>query len=344
MAWTRNWATETATRFIRKADINDFVEALNERQEKVLGGGAPYGTYDVGDVATDGTLALPAKALGQFQDWVELSYGSFVVSHDAGVERGGDHWDGEDTKPSDDTYGALADVFSAAGLAHNNWRRYTTHPDEGGGVAYGNIQEGDIIGLWLFQDLYAVLNVLVWTADGIPSWSAEAEDNTRQGDNDWDVLWADAKTNAEADWPNLLSFDQYPEAGTGGFCSNITGQYNAELWRAYAYLKGTVHAGDLANAAEFYAYAEIEGADTRVFDANGDDVQEDVWSHWRTQNNAAGAPGDRDILSGAALGGTDKPTWCTAPPPAENSRRGYAVTDECVVWRWNVAGGLTQAV
>lgn len=41
------------------------------------------------------------------------------------------------------------------------WRRYTTHPDDGGSLLYGPIQAGDVIGDWLYEDIQAGFNLKV---------------------------------------------------------------------------------------------------------------------------------------------------------------------------------------
>lgn len=123
MDWTSNpdWSSLT--------NINDFIGAIRERQTALCQ--TPLKSLkNVGDDVQAYTLWR------DLQQWVEDNDWSFVVSHDVGVKRAISYYDAV-AGTSAPYYANLAAVFSAAGLSTSNWRRYTTHPDDGGSGTIG---------------------------------------------------------------------------------------------------------------------------------------------------------------------------------------------------------------
>ena len=312
------WATTNWTNYdwSQAAILNEFVGAVNERKS-VLGQGEPFATVNAGDDVQAATL------FRAYQNWIESNLFSFVVSHDAGVARSSGHFDGEVIIPA---YASLAEVFSAAGLAHANWRRYTTHPDEAGVVGYGQMQVGDIIGPWIFEDIQKCLNVLVWIRWGCGIVGGD----TYQGvgvDTDWET----AKAKAEANWArkgdgwNPVTFSDSWAIGANLY---------AELYRS----TGNFFVEDVWNGINRSADWYIKATKRTVFDAYGDDVIEDKYSFWLADEPANG---DTTIESSAEFGDASvKPNnpWCDSP----TSERGWdSYIEQMVVIRWNVSGGLT---
>ncbi|OQY26088.1 MAG: hypothetical protein B6244_14310 [Candidatus Cloacimonetes bacterium 4572_55] len=65
-----------------------------------------------------------------------------------------------DILPPDASYDSMAHVMQVAGLPYSNFRAYTTHPNEGGSPEYRMARKGDITGIWLWEDLQAMMSVL----------------------------------------------------------------------------------------------------------------------------------------------------------------------------------------
>jgi len=360
MGWNRDWSSASGVPWIAVTDVNDFIKAVNERQGAVNGQRDLYDEKAVGDMATGHCRASGGyNWIQDLQGFVNTHYNFFVVSHDAGVQRNPNHWEGGATPPKDDRYGSLAEVFAAAGLAYSDWRRYTVHPSEGGDVQYGVAQEGDVLAPWLLTDLQAVLNVLVWRGTTIrgtrgqgdwewAEWSNEGETNAYQGDGDPQETWPLAKADAEAKWGPWYQADEEPPR-----CKSVGSpwydDYVAYLERYYAYLVTGEYLGDRACGVDFFVYAVKPSDDTVSWDANGDDVLEEAYSLWHSQTAAAGASGWREIVSTAPLGGTARPNWpgVSQPPPGGISH-GYRVMGDveghppggAALLRYDVPGGF----
>ena len=329
MGWSHDWSSSPSPA-VSLALVNEFMTAVRQRDAIVAG--APTGDFTdlaAEDIAQDGGGAggdWPMGWIYKLQAWVELNYMAFVKP------RGEAGYDGE----ADQGYfGDLADLFSEAGLGHEDWRRYTVHPADGGEVAYGRAEAADVAGTWLFHDLQAVLNVLIETAH-TASWYAQGETNDFGGAANDVEGWAAAKAAAEADWSGG-TLNESPAAWTYGVDRGGTPQlFNAELHRtaAYAYVLGVWDG--VERAVDWYFASEKIYApfvDTIFFDANGDDVLEDQLSHWLTDADPAGTA----FYSSTKLGTTAKPAWCAEPTGGHSIIRGYQkkVTSPAdVVIRW----------
>ena len=333
MGWSHDWSSSPSPA-VTLALVNEFMTAVRQR-DAIVAGEPTGGFADLAaeDIAQDGggaSLEWPQGWIYELQLWVEHNYMAFVKP------RGEAGYDGE----ADQGYfGDLADLFSEAGLGHEEWRRYTVHPSDGGEVAYGKAAAADAAGTWLFHDLQAVLNVLIETAR-TASWSAQGETNSYVGYDAFPMGtegWAQAKAAAEADWTGT-SVNSTPAASTYGIDLGGTPQeFGASLARtaAYAHILGVWDG--VERAVDWYFASEKIYApfvDTIEFDAYGDDVIEDVLSHWLTDADPAGT----DFYSSTKLGATTKPTpWCAEPTGGQSIIRGYQrqVTSPAdVVIRW----------
>lgn len=328
MAWTLDWTVANQD-WAAVANINDFQKATNERKDAIQVGAADA-------LKVPGDDVQEAAFWNAMQTWIETNYGSFVVSHDAGVARAADYYDNRATI---DAYGNLAAVFSAAGLGTTDWRRYTTHPDDAGADLGGKIVAGDIIGPWLFEDLQLVLNVLIWTAGSSMAWT----DKIRYyGEDDNEITWAAAKAGAEAVWAVSALAQTRPEAYSYGNL-NIGGVFTARLYRGALYLKIGANIGTgCSRAIDWHAYAE-KWHD--VWDANGDGLIENSWAKWLTDSpGQAVAQPQSSVRLGSDV--TILPVWCDEPPGAEQVQsKGYRVegggtpSGRCLV-RWDIANGF----
>jgi len=303
--------------------VNSFVNAVRERHKALYNGAEPPGISTV--AAGDDVQA--ASLWRALQQWVEDHYDQFVVSHTGGTAKSPGCYNGEADIP---TYGSLDDVFSAAGLSTTAWRAYTTHPDDGGTSHNRKIQAGDIIGPWLFEDLQAVLNVLVWTTPSA-SWDNKGEMNERSGfgqDSDYNTALVEAQQGFDA---SIYNGGACPTAG--GSETYQWGQWYINLFRWYSYIKTEPH-NAVARAVDFYASAHAYPGG--VWDRQGD------WPADYTPGTlyyvgSVGPSTDTTVYS-APVGDASAGNY---PNRGSGVTAGYECDDPpVVVVRWNVTDGF----
>ena len=339
------WTTTTweAADWALLANVNDFVNAIQERH-KALGNGTAHVTITTRVAGDDVQLASWWNAM---QAWVEGVLDRFAVCADAGAMRAAGHYDGAATV---DAYADLVALFSAAGLATTDWRRYTTHPDEGGADLGGKIVAGDIIGPWLFEDLQAVLNVMVWTKHGC-SWVDGGVENRNSGTGGGEATWAAAVAAAEADYAGLGNkvFDirTAPFSKTYGNC--VAGPlYGAtcDKTQAYNQISDSIWTG-LARDVDWYVRAQTptDGGYSWTFHAQGQTVADGVWKLWLTDTPGLAAS---TVISSAPIAPiTTTPTpFPPQPGVGEAPGLGWATTatGDAAVVRWNVTDGFTYTL
>lgn len=235
-----------------------------------------------------------------------------------------DHDNGPLTDEKDDfIYFNLDNWRATAGLNANGFRRST----DGTTFYYGQMQGGDIIGLWIIEDLQAGFGALKWILAESQSWTIA----TRQGGTAWpdgvqdghSPTWIDAKTLAEASWntngwaPSWPNWSGYPgpHAISAG---DVFYGFGAELGRIKSV--PSVSVTSISNAVAFYikGYKPIWGGTINaIYDDNGDGVIEGIWT--LNQESASTSM----TWTGDAIGGTDMPIWCNEPASWCYSSRGY---------------------
>lgn len=206
MSWTGLPATD-ATDWSAIAFARQFREALNERiafsDSGVSPDAFPYGQATVPVVGSDlqwsgtnsegdavGSWALtqqriedlapfylvashPLKTLGSSTPRDYANYTAFLVGEMA-------------------NFYTIESMFLEAGLTADGWRRTTVHPSDPAFVdfEYGQMQPGDIIGPWIFNDLQATLGVLRIKLYPATMSGSEFEGESEQLD-DYDDAYAD---------------------------------------------------------------------------------------------------------------------------------------------------------
>ncbi len=232
----------------------------------------------------------------------------------------------------------------------NGFRRATTWPTDwtdynDPAYSYGRIEEGDIIGPWLFNDAYNGLNLLRW--GWIPSsgtnyslygaWSGDGETNTKESGLQQGAVWATAKSNAETAFGasgSARSDDN--DTGAQASCATFVGGYYANISRMWGYLTlntaGSSLSGNFAKDIDYYT----EPRKYSVWHSHGDGLVEDIRDKFDTQSLAAGVTVP---ISDNHIG--DKtfsyPTWPAQPPPTVT--QGYLCSGVMIV-RWDVTNGL----
>jgi hypothetical protein len=298
------------------ARINQIQSAIAER----TGGGA---LSIAGDDVQDHLL------FASWQAAVEAILIEFVISHhvvagDSTIYPA-DHYFGTGVLP---TYTCLADLLMAAGLATDGWRRYTTHPDDGGVVHYGPMVSGDIIGWWIFEDLQDCLNCLAWKAAS-PTWIDGAH---QQAVCSWTTewSWANAKAYCDGIWPVDPGYTYgEPHRFSQGDAPNFDGSYYAELTaeKDKAYVDRLLAAD---KTIDFWVKGKAGGMGTPVFNNNGDaNISNGSYNKWHTAD--LGSVTEYETTD--YLGSTDKPAWFT-PPGAGSYGEGWRVDHQEALVRY----------
>jgi hypothetical protein len=151
--------------------LNEFVAAINERADLIndtaMEGPGTADKFTTKVAGEDVQDATGVEKIKEMQDWCLTNCVYFCPNFE--YDAPNDEYDPADYDGNATIINWTASNFKGyiAGFAVTppspHFRAYTTHPDDGGAVAYRSIAEGDIIGPWIFQDLQKALNGLVWT-------------------------------------------------------------------------------------------------------------------------------------------------------------------------------------
>lgn len=337
------WSTTTWTPGNIQQYADEFFLALNERS-----GLFPDELWEYQYEALN-----PGTAIQQYNLWwglqhmIEYIAQYFTISHENGIEK---------STPAliqqINGYETLADVFAATDLPHSNWRRYTTHPNDGGTVQYGRVQAGDIMGPWVFEDIQKCLNVLVWTTAGtnsVPGMSYVHTANFVDGVNYSgygldERTYTAAKAGAIADWGLSTStyYHVMAYSHAHGQYLNYYGRWDwdADIRHSDAKIQVTGLSAGVMREAIFYIWPiSLYGYD---FDDNG-------YGFTRDEYNMVGSPktGDGETIT-SDLSGTDTatmPNWIEDPPPGQGGAwgLGFGTSFAAAILKWNVAGGFEYA-
>ncbi len=236
---------------------------------------------------------------------------------------------------------------------------------------FGLIQKGDSINRHVEDELYALLNRIVWTK-AIPTWTANGENNVNEpfidpgigasGFSDQagaDAMWAymigEGDVAIASNTPTSAE-GQPPYVHTAGSLE-ATGSY-IEVGRAYSYAKDSGVPNLMAHSTEFYNYAILTADNLELgtlapappthghkyeFINDGDPVAHRVWTSW----NETAPVQDDEVLS-TKLGDIDLPEWVSQPEwdsidgtqYVNRNVGGYYASGVVAIRKWNVPGGL----
>ena len=231
---------------------------------------------------------------------------------------------------------------------------------------YGMIRKNEYISAEMIEDLYTGLNYLIWTRGGVAwhnygrgqgSLPPVPENNSKSiiqigiaSQAEWDIIWPIIVGNYDLIDAEPLD-NTAPLAVSSGnihFADPASG--GATLIRYYAYAHTTVPEF-FSCTVEMYCKPrrhtpEASPPDISVFDNNGDSVGE--------TENAFHRFSTPSVLDGLAvsdqIGNLDVPN---NPPPFPGepedpdiyfSDKGYLITEETAIVKWNVGGGFTYAI
>lgn len=199
---------------------------------------------------------------------------------------------------------------------------------------YGWIQQGDVIGPWIFADLQAACNALIWTLYDTSDWvSSASPGESYTGVGGPYTNWSDARDEAETDWhSNGASSGGSPYAyalvsGSGPYTAQIQRRAGVQTWAVPTAME------DRYKNLAYYLKPSAYG----TFDANGETLTEGAWTLWREESSITGETDVSSAAFGSSLVST-MPNWSA---PVDGGQRGYLVTDPSVVIvKWNVTDGF----
>jgi len=347
MGWSIDWATvvDADADWAAVTNVQDFQKAVNERHAAIT----RTTTVSLKNAGDD---VQAHQWIEDLQTWVEARYGYFVRSHDAGVERSAGYYDDGTTDPADDVYSSLADLFSRAGLETATWRAYETHPDDGGADQSRKIQGADIIGPWLFEDLQAVLNALIWTSP-THLFNANSANNRELESCTLQTSEAAAKSAVEGNWNGTPDEEQGGDPYAYAAIERWADDEGSEQWLAqidrlsqYGWLE-VLYDGvkrDIDWYIKTQQHQYVSGGNrtlqSREWWADPEtDVLEGKWSLW---SQDAGTQTESQYSTEKAGAFGTRPAWPASSPDAENeySVRGWETVDGAAVVRWNVTDGF----
>lgn len=236
---------------------------------------------------------------------------------------------------------------TAAGVSSNGFRRATNYDPqvddwtvvEGGmwtntGNGYGQIQEFDVFGPWIPDDIQRMLGVMdvveLTSADFV---SISTNHNIASGTGGTSNTWAAAQASLSAVYPTSLNF--YKPALPRKFYSgsqNSGGNYTASAIAQENEIRIILGSNqtNLTGTVDYYAFSEkISLPGNVAYDANGEDLIEDAWSLFDTFAYTAG--GGVTNLS-ATMGSLSLGNPPTAPIYPTQAHNGFDVTDEAATF------------
>lgn len=309
--------------------VNEYIKASNERSLST----------PLTEVA--GGEAIQRTPWYSIQMKLESAVGSatWAKSHEAdGTKRASDYWDGDTDLAlisGSDLFWTLATWRTSAGIA-SGFRRATTWPTDWTdysdaayvAAGYGFMQEGDILGPWIFVDLQEGLNRLIWRPiiDVSVSWQHNDVATLWSPSNSSHAVWATAKAAAQANYaaytPIKSAFYPFAEV-TGTLVSSV---YTADYGRRAPY--GQVTGLPILKKCEvdFYAFLRAAKWTDTGWTANWDDqglgFTENAWNLWHSNSATQTAT----VLSSSTFGGGTIPNDLPAAPsawPLNKQGQGY---------------------
>lgn len=222
-----------------------------------------------------------------------------------------------------------------------------------GVTEYRRIQPGDVIGPWLFEELYNGLNILKRTYK-YSAWTNGGSTNAKDAGATvyYPDAYIDAIGEAYANWNSGVWYgsDGYgPKAKSVGGCYPGDAHVSCSLNRRWAkgYLQHTWASSGTTCEIDWYAYAS---GDTLVpanpagewmpywskFDDNGDGLGQNCFTLWTSTHC------DTDeITTSGALGTSGRPNAALGHEDVRpggqywSSEQGYEVTQQFAVLNWN---------
>ena len=256
-----------------------------------------------------GTDVQAATYWVTLQSWLETECLSFI-----------DHVKGPLNDDEDAfLYFTLTTWRTTAGLNSSGFRRST---DNGASYSYGQMQAGDQIGPWIFEDLQKGFGALKWVVtngtfsgtdanaagqDYRPTWDAAQE---------W-IIWA---------WENYLDHRWWGDEGPYAWYNGAYG-FGGDYFSVQAYRgvgKYTIPSLSIPHIISLYLYSQKpSGSFTDIsFDDNGDAFTENEYFLKETSGGLTSTSWVSSIFGALSI-----PNVCSTPDSTHSYRQGYSVTN-----------------
>jgi len=338
--------------FLDVAVANEIRTAYQERIYYAMEWDLDIGVWSAGDSATVKTWWKTFQqgleyAIKNFDYWVDDDNSTYdpvgdsigITMHTLATWRAsaGLHDDGND----------LADGTSFRRVWAWNANEYATIPWADGPVDtedlawdYGYIQDGDIFGYWIYQDLQNGLSALRWTRRNAYFYT---NSTTRAGKGTDEADWATAIANAKSNYPGSAALGYLVVGTYGQYVAGRAGDdYQTWVEGDTGYCRVTGMTTDVDCSVQFYGIARaahLPMTSNYVFDDNGNGWSQDVYNDLGQSPLQSAETHDSTTLVGDDLSG-GWPTWCSDPTVSGDSARGYEflfqATDEIVaICKWD---------
>lgn len=240
-----------------------------------------------------------------------------------------DHDNGPLTDAGDNfLYFTLDNWRAAAGLNANGFRRST----DGSSFSYGQMQSGDIIGPWIFDDLQKGFGALKWVAGSL-GWTPVSSGNSGASIQvgqfpvwgNVSPYWNDLKDDTESAWPGGGSSGSPAAYTEGSLWHDVNGDgslyLDAGMLRRQA--TPTCSAATIPHIVVLYMRGEklFDWAwdDPIVYSDHGDGITEsESFYIQEASDEETGA-----LWTGETIGQSNSnlPSWCDQPPYLPNQLR-----------------------
>ncbi|HUX16673.1 MAG TPA: hypothetical protein VMW52_09390 [Phycisphaerae bacterium] len=215
-------------------------------------------------------------------------------------------------------------------------------------ILCGRAREGDYVGPWLFNELYAAIRRLHMVMSRWNDWGGSYRYKFAMGESE--AGWPATVAACEADWSaggdpesGTMEFSETgPDCWTNGWRSSESAWCQAECRRHHMQQKVVFWSAGSGLLCDVKFVAEAAAAQDGTFNAMGDAAASQTAVVWQTLS------GQADVLeytSGVwelARAGTQPSPWPDNPPVGSTAYVGYCVPDN---WAWgvkdfSVAGGF----
>lgn len=308
----------------------------------------------------------------EIQSWVYGYASYFLQSHSTdGTYLGDSYFHGRSNL---DNFGGSnlnwtnENVFKACGLwkdsSHYGFRRCTTWPTDwtnynDAAFSLGAAQAGDLIGPWIFVDLQAVFNKLVWYYNGAPAIADCANKYFAATAATYAALLV-AVSNG---WAGIAwgSYDSGQNMSKAEYFISSGGSYAAQVWVVRSKFCTTVPSFGISPAVDWYVRADrpywfyCSPWQTPATAVSNYDIThfagldgEFNWSKIATSSGSGTVIGNWIHDNGGLPAAPPDPALCGVGwtyqgfTTLDNGGTPQYLNNRRAIVRWNVAGGFTQ--
>lgn len=241
---------------------------------------------------------------------------------------------------------------------------------------YGPMMHGDYVNITLLQELYDVINLLVWTKLSV-TWTAKPDDGTKERTIQSAIAffqssWADAMSNVSSTWAGgspqfsggpTADVSSPPRAVFNGFLEldefgdYVDGGTGANESKAVSWARVDGIPACLYSKMAIYLYATIDNLDTPEHSTVNPGISDEEWHFNNNGDSVVYHQWSQVILDSAKntvkrwsgrVGTFNEPThgiepnlgYVSGQPFHGQSFAGWYAFDQVAIIKWNVAGGF----